>query len=204
MAVSDAPPKLPVVVSKPTPYTFDLGLLLATDPNPISLPRPNPSDPSTSSAQLEQSLAEVARDGAQALINQLLTTCPITSTSEGVVLTLPPVSTPLPREKPLPQPKPLTKWQKFAAKKGITPKTREQRRNLVYDEESGAWRPKWGHGGVNKKGEDYPIVEVDMKKEMEGKETNPRAEGRRERVEKVKRNERKMRKNMRQKEGKKK
>ncbi|PKS06311.1 hypothetical protein jhhlp_007059 [Lomentospora prolificans] len=204
MAVSEAPQKLPVAVNKPTPYTFDLGLLVATDPNPVSLPTPDHADPAASSAALEQSLAEIARDGAQALINQLLTTCPINATQEGVALTLPPISTPLPREKPLPQPKPMTKWQKFAAKKGIAPKTKEQRRNLVYDEEEGAWRPKWGQGGINKKGEDYPIVEVDMEKERQGKETNPRAEGRRERVERVKRNDRKMRKNFRQKEGKKK
>ncbi|CAI4217063.1 unnamed protein product, partial [Parascedosporium putredinis] len=101
-------------------------------------------------------------------------------------------------------PKAMTKWQKFAAKKGIAPKTREQRRNLAYDEQEGAWRPKWGLGGINKKGEDHPIVEVDMDKEMQGKDTNPRAEGRKERMERVKRNERKMRKNMRHKDGKKK
>lgn len=188
MAVPEQP-KLPVAVNKPTPYTFDLGLLLATDPNPVSLP--------TAPAELEQSLAETARDGAQALINQLLTTCPIASTQEGVALSLPPATTHLPREKPLPTPKPLTKWQKFAAKKGIAPKTREQRRNLVYDEEGGAWRPKWGFGGMNKKGEDDPIVEVDMKKEREAKEgTTVRGAGRRERKEAVRRNERKMRRNM--------
>ncbi|KAL2109807.1 hypothetical protein VUR80DRAFT_1959 [Thermomyces stellatus] len=188
MAVSEQP-KLPVAVNKPTPYTFDLGLLLATDPNPVSLP--------TAPAELEQTLAETARDGAQALINQLLTTCPITSNQEGVSLTLPPPTTPLPREKPLPTPKPLTKWQKFAAKKGIAPKTRDQRKNLVYDEEEGVWRPKWGFGGMNKKGEDAPIVEVDEKKEREAKEgTTVRSAGRRERKEAVKRNERRMRKNM--------
>lgn len=190
MAVPEQP-KLPVAVNKPTPYTFDLGLLLATDPNPVSLP--------TAPADLEQSLAETARDGAQALINQLLTTCPIASTADGVALTLPPASTPLPREKPLPEPKAMTKWQKFAAKKGIAPKTREQRRNLVYDEEGGAWRPKWGFGGMNKKGENDPIVEVDMKKESELKAgASIRGEGRRERKENVRRNERRMRKNVRQ------
>lgn len=182
-------PKLPVAVNKATPYAFDLGLLLATDPNPVNLP--------TVPADLEQSLAETARDGAQALINQLLTTCPISSTPDGVTLSLPAPTTALPREKPLPTPKPLTKWQKFAAKKGIAPKTREQRRNITYDEEDGAYRPKWGFGAMNKKGEDAPIVEVDMKKEKEAKEgTSVRGEGRRERKENVRRNERRMRKNM--------
>lgn len=188
MSIPNGKQKLPVVVEKPTPYTFDLGHLMAEDPNSITLDR----------KALEQSLAEVARDGAQVLINQLLTTCPLNSTSDGVLLTLPKPSTRLPREKPVPQPKAPTKWERFAAKKGIKAKTRDQRQNLAYDEESGEWKRKWGYKGLNKKGEDYPIVEVDMKKERERKEgTSIRGDGRRERKERVKRNERKMRKNMR-------
>jgi regulator of ribosome biosynthesis len=80
--------KLPVAVTKPTPYTFDLGLLLANDPNPLLL-----------QGNLEDDLSATARDGAQALLNQLLSTCPITSTPSGVLLSLPAISTPLPREK---------------------------------------------------------------------------------------------------------
>lgn len=82
--------KLPVVVNKPTPYTFDLGLLLASDPNPLLL---------TSPSKLEDDLAATARDGAQALLNQLLSTCPIASTPNGVLLSLPEIETRLPREK---------------------------------------------------------------------------------------------------------
>ncbi|RGP62845.1 regulator of ribosome biosynthesis [Fusarium longipes] len=186
MSLPSSKPKLPVVVEKPTPYTFDLGHLLAEDPNPVTLDREN----------LEQSLAELARDGAQSLINQLLTTCPLSSTAEGVLLTLPAPSTRLPREKPVPQAKPPTKWERFAAKKGIKPKTREQRRNLAFDEQTGEWQRKWGYKALNKKGEDWPIVEVDMAAEQKRKEgTSIRGDGRRERKERVKRNERLMRKN---------
>ncbi|KAL7792900.1 ribosomal biogenesis regulatory protein [Trichoderma ceciliae] len=188
MALSISKPKLPVVVDKATPYTFDLGNLLAEDPNPVTLDR----------SSIDQSLAEIARDGAQSLINQLLTTCPLKSTTDGVLLTLPQPATRLPREKPVPQPKPPTKWERFAAKKGIKAKTREQRRNLAYDEETGEWKRKWGYQGLNKKGEDEWLVEVDPKKEAERKEgTSIRGDGRRERKEKIKRNERKMRKNER-------
>lgn len=186
MSLPTSKPKLPVVVDKPTPYTFDLGLLLAEDPNPVTLDR----------EALEQSLAEIARDGAQSLINQLLTTCPLTSTKDGVLLSLPQPSTALPREKPVPEAKPPTKWERFAEKKGIKPKTREQRRNLAFDEESGEWKRKWGYKGLNKKGEDDWLVEVDMKKEQERKDgTSIRGDGRRERKERIRRNERKMRKN---------
>ncbi|OYY61018.1 MAG: hypothetical protein B7Y50_05460 [Hydrogenophilales bacterium 28-61-11] len=188
MSAPISKPKLPVAVEKPTPYTFDLGLLLAQDPNAITL----------DGSALEQSLAEITRDGAQSLINQLLTTCPLNSTKEGVLLTLPPPTTRLPREKPVPEAKPPTKWERFAAKKGIKPKTREQRRNLAYDEESGEWTRKWGYKALNKKGEDDWLVEVDPQKEAERKEgTSIRGDGRRERKERLKRNERKMRKNQR-------
>ena len=178
--------KLVVAVDKPTPYTFDLGNLMAEDPNPITLDHES----------LEQSLAEVARDGAQSLINQLLTTCALSSTKDGVLLSLPEPSTRLPREKPVPQPKPPTKWERFAAKKGIKPKTREQRRNITFNEETNEYQRKWGYGGLNKKDQDAPIVEVDMKAERERKEgTSIRGDDRRERKENLRRNERQMRKN---------
>jgi hypothetical protein len=90
MAESETKSKLPVQVSKPTPYTFDLGLLCASDPNPLQL---------SSNDRLEEELAATARDGAQALLNQLLSTCPIASTPAGVLLSLPGISTALPREK---------------------------------------------------------------------------------------------------------
>ncbi|KAK3904630.1 ribosomal biogenesis regulatory protein [Staphylotrichum tortipilum] len=189
------PPKLPVTVDKPTPYNFDLGLLLANDPNPVSAPRPSPSDPSV----LESHLASVARDGAQVLINQLLTTCAISSTPAGVLLTLPPPQTPLPREKPVPAPKPETKWSAFAKRRGIKPKTREQRRNQQYNEATGEFERKWGYKGANKAGQDDPIIEVSAAKEEArmAAGTSVRGDKRREIRERVKRNERRMRRNER-------
>lgn len=197
----EKPAPLPVTVHKPTPYTFDLGLLLASDPNPLLL---------TTTANLETELAATARDGAQALLNQLLSTCPITDTPAGVLLSLPGIETRLPREKvylpfliptpplppqpsfqlqvsgladapsqPLPPPKKETTWSRFAAKKGIKPKTAETRKKLVYDEASGEWVPKWGYKGKNKEGEGDWIVEVDDKARKEGEEQ--RGDGRRER-----------------------
>ncbi|KAI0817625.1 ribosomal biogenesis regulatory protein [Xylaria sp. FL0064] len=178
--------KLDVAVERPTPYTFDLGLLLANDANPITTSTPAESlslgvDP------LEAQLIATARDGAQGLINQLLTTCPISSTPQGVLLTLPPPSTALPREKPLPEPKAPTKWEQFAAKRGIKPKTREQRRmrSQKFNEETGQWEKTWGFnkdGRIDRKEkgmvqQDW-LVEVDEKKEHEEKEARrPKAKG---------------------------
>ena len=153
---------------------------------------PNPTD-----AQL----ASNARDCAQGLINQLLTTCPIRRHPiDGYLFSLPPCTTPLPREKPLPAEKQETKWEKFARKKGIKDKKRGEGK-MVYDEEKGEWVPKWGYKGRNKDGENDWIVEVDEKKEKDilGKQDGRtvRGEGRRDRVEKVRRNERKQRANER-------
>ncbi|KIN03896.1 hypothetical protein OIDMADRAFT_158837 [Oidiodendron maius Zn] len=184
MADSKGPSKLPVTVQKPTPYTFDLALLMANDPNPLLTP-----------TTLETDLAATARDGAQALLNQLLGTCPIASTPNGVLLTLPEVETRLPREKPLPAPQGQTKWQRFAAKKGIKPKTAAARQNLQYNEATGEWERKWGYKGANKAADSQWIVEVDEKSDKPTKATG--AASRQERKEKVKRNERAMRKNAR-------
>ena len=116
-------------------------------------------------------------------------------------MTLPPPTFPLPREKPLPkQKKEETKWEKFARKKGIKEKKRGEGK-MEYDEEKGDWVPKWGYKGRNKEGEGEWIVEVDEKKERElegeGKGKTIRGEGRRDRVETVRRNDRKQRANER-------
>jgi regulator of ribosome biosynthesis len=172
----------PITVNKPTPFTFDLGNLLANDPNPV----PASAD--------EVTLTATARDAAQALINQLLSTCPIQSTSDGVHLVLPAPTTPLPREKPIPAAKEPTKWERFAAKKGIKDKPRDGK--MVYNEESGEWVPKWGYKGKNKDGENDWLVEVDDKKEKAtGEAHDARADSRKERKEKIRRNERKQRAN---------
>ncbi|TRX97628.1 hypothetical protein FHL15_001383 [Xylaria flabelliformis] len=153
--------KLEVAVERPTPYTFDLGLLLAHDANPI-----NTSTPAETSSMgvdpLEAQLIATARDGAQGLITP---------------------STALPREKPLPQLKAPTKWEQFAAKRGIKPKTREQRRmkSQKFNEATGQWEKTWGFnkdGRIDRKQkgmvqQDW-LVEVDEKKEREEKEATRR------------------------------
>ncbi|KAF2222069.1 ribosomal biogenesis regulatory protein [Elsinoe ampelina] len=184
------PKRLPVTVTKPIPYTFDLGNLLCTDANPL------PPDSKID----ETILSSTARDCAQGLINQLLSTCPITKSSDltSVILTLPPPTTPLPREKHIPQPKPLTRWEEFAKKKGIQSKAKEGK--LVYDEEKKEWVPKWGYKGKNKDGEGDWLVEVDDEKEARtGEAGDVRKERREERKEKIRRQQRRERANERRK-----
>jgi regulator of ribosome biosynthesis len=172
----------PTSVSKPIPFTFDLGNLLAIDSNPLP-------------AQLDENvLQSTARDAAQAIINQLLTTCEVISTTEGVLLHLPATTTALPRQKPVPTEKLPTKWELFAKKKGI--KNKKQRNNMVYDEAQGEWVPRWGYRGKNKEVDDQWLVEVDENKERRtGVPDDPRGASRAERKERIKRNERRMRAN---------
>lgn len=176
--------RLPITVQKPIPYTFDLGNLVCNDTNPLP----------ASTKITESDITAAARDCAQVLLNQLLSTCPIARADDSVALTLPAPSTPLPREKPVPADKPLTKWQEFAKKKGIKAKAKDT--NLVYDEEKGEWVPKWGYKGKNKEGENDWLVEVDEKKERKtGEAGDVRKEKREERVERMRRQERRERAN---------
>lgn len=171
-----------VNVTKPIPYTFDLGHLLVNDPNPIP--------PNTT----QDNLLATSRDCAQVLINQLLGACPVQSTQDGVYITLPDGTTPLPREKSIPKEKEPTKWEKFAAKRGIKDKKRDG--NQVYDEATGEWVKKWGYKGTNKSTESSWLVEVDVEKEKKtGEAGDVRKEKRAERVERIKRQDRRQRAN---------
>ena len=73
---------------------------------------------------------------------------------------------------------------------------------MVYDEEKGEWVPKWGYKGRNKDADTEWLVELDEKKEKreaeyeaEGKGKTIRGDSRRERMEKIRRQERKQRAN---------
>ena len=153
--------RLPTAVNKPTPYTYDLSHLVAIDANPL------PPTQTLLNQDLETrnaTLKTYARDGAQSLLNTLLTTTSITSNSDSLLMTLPPadISARTPRWKPLPKPKEPTKWEKFAQKKGIGKfggsakggaRLEDRRKNAVYDEEKGEWVKKaWKMGSSRKNG----------------------------------------------------
>lgn len=53
----------------------------------------------------------------------------------------------LPRQKRLPEQKKLTKWQQFAIKKGIKPKTKKS--SIVFDEEKQDWVKRYGYNSAN-------------------------------------------------------
>lgn len=190
----------PVSVDKPLPNTYDLGNLATFDPNPLDAEKLQ--DPK----QKEEHLASVTRDNLQLLINQILS-LPIKSTTEThgsstgqdstmTLIHLPEPTTALPREKAIPKAKPQTKWEKFAAIKGIKAKAKEGK--MVYDEANGEWVPKWGYKGKNKELDNQWLVEVDDKVKGTSDELiNPRTLARAERKKLIKKNEIQHKRNLR-------
>ncbi|SCU85129.1 LAFA_0D14026g1_1 [Lachancea sp. 'fantastica'] len=187
---------LPVTVEKAIPVTYDLGNLAVFDPNTLDR-----NDLDSSNAKREGHLKDLTRDNVQLMINQILS-LPMKTSTESVngssgstgqsasvtLVQLPDPTTELPREKPLPKPKAPTKWEQFAAKKGI--KSKEKAGKMVYDEASGEWVPKWGYKGANKKLDSQWLVEVDDTPKKSGDELiDPRSLSRAERKKLVKKNE---------------
>ncbi|EER31611.1 regulator of ribosome biosynthesis [Candida tropicalis MYA-3404] len=192
----------PVTVNKPIPNTYDLGNLATFDPNPLD----NSILTSNNEKEKEDYLTSTTRDNVQLLINQILS-LPVKTTTEThgsstgqnstmTLIQLPDATTILPREKPIPKKKPMTKWEQFAARKGIKPK--EKSGKLVFDENSGEWVPKWGYKGKNKQIDDQWLVEVDDKvKNTNNELIDPRTLRRAERKKLVKKNELQHKRNLR-------
>lgn len=141
-----------VQVKKPIPMTFDLGLLAGFDINTLE-----ESKFKTPGKALNDYLKDICRDGVQLLLNEVFQ-LPVIGTDLGFVASLPKPTTVLPREKPIPKAKPLTRWQKFAKAKGIQNRKRER---MVFDEESGEYKPRFGFKGINQVDKDWCMEVAD-------------------------------------------
>jgi regulator of ribosome biosynthesis len=125
----------------------DTGILLAIDTSSL--------DEGSLRAKKDKHLLELSRECTQALFNEIWK-LPMERPDESIVAVLPPPTTILPREKPIPKPKPLTKWELFAKRKGIKKTKRSQ---MVYDEISRKYKPRWGYKRVNDPKDDW-LIEV--------------------------------------------
>lgn len=137
-----------ITVHKELELQFDLGNLLAIDPNP-------PDGKAFRQQKRAEFLCSLARDNTQLLMNQLWT-LPTQRVQECVVATLPEPTTRLPREKPVPKPRAPTRWEEFAKLKGIQKK---KKTNLVWDEEHREWRRRWGYKRAKDGTKDW-LIEV--------------------------------------------
>lgn len=123
---------------------FDLGNLTASDPSPI--------DAEEFLANPDTACLDAATKVTQALVAQLFA-LPSEAADVGRVAQLPPPTTALPRSKALPKPREPTKWEKFAAQKGINQKRKRSRE--VFDEDTKEYKRRHGYGSVK---DDAPAV----------------------------------------------
>jgi regulator of ribosome biosynthesis len=172
----------PVRVEKSIPVNYDLGLLAVYDPQPLNHLK------LSDTTNKEKYLKETTCDNVQLLINQILS-LPLQKKDNLTLVTLPNPIFKLPREKSIPKAKELTRWEKFAAKKGIHKKGKEGK--LIFDEETQQWVNKWGYKGANKKLDNQWAVEVPSSNNNDNNDNNlldPRQLRRDERKKLIKRN----------------
>ncbi|KAL9713110.1 Rhodanese- sulfurtransferase [Leucoagaricus gongylophorus] len=156
-------------------YTLDTGYLTVTNTVPIDVDSYNEN--------IDQCIEQSARDSIQKLMGALFS-LPTTSSPDGPLAILPPPVLLLPREKPLPKPKEPTKWEKFAAAKGIK-KTRREKK--IWDEEKQEWVQRWGWKGKNKEVETQWLHEVPSNADVDN---DPRKNAKDERKARIAKNER--------------
>ncbi|KAK6941642.1 Ribosomal biogenesis regulatory protein [Dillenia turbinata] len=156
---------------------IDLGNLMAYDPHhhfPPYLP---------SREELAQQCLQKGTELVQAIAFDLFN-LPSTEDRDGPIVTLPKPTTRLPREKRLPEPKPLTKWEAFAKAKGIRKRKKDK---LVFDEQTGTWKRRYGYDHVNDDN-DVPIIDAKMTDEPGEDPFAKRKADKKKRVEKQEKN----------------
>jgi hypothetical protein len=89
----------------------------------------------------ENTMLEAATRNSQLVVKELFS-LPVEMTDEGPVVTLPAPTTILPRSQRIPDMKPQTKWEKFAAQKGIQNKKKER---MIWDDERQMYLPRYGY-----------------------------------------------------------
>lgn len=131
---------------------LDVGLLTAWDPEGVALPK--------AGVAREEYFKNLARDDVQVVLNKLYS-LEETEVVEGEkVLKMPEPSTILPRAKPVPKPKEPTKWERFARGKGIKSNSSKKRDNLVWDDASRKWVPRFGYNKVRNEEQKDWLIEI--------------------------------------------
>ncbi len=139
------------------PVEYDLGNMAAFAPSPAD------QSALTSSTTRDAACTRLAQLLTQGLVAELfaLPTVP-TPGVQGRIVALPSPTTKLPRAKPIPKPRPPTRWEQFAAKKGIQ---KRKRSKLEWDDTAGEWRRRHGYKRVNDPN-DVPVIEASSKDQV--------------------------------------
>ena len=151
---------------------YDLGTLLAADQHPFDIPNYK--------KQQKQEIDNEARENAQLLLNQIFN-LPLERLvgNAGAIVKLPKTTTPFPRHKPVPAPKVRTKWEKFAAIKGIQ---KQKRSKKVWDEASQSYKRRYGYKKANDELADWAIMAKSTDKAGMGDPWSARRREKKERV----------------------
>lgn len=167
-----------VQVDRLIPVDIDLGLMASFDINMLDEDKLK-----AKKITRDKYLEELSREGTQLLINELFSQ-PTTVDEDSVYAKLPKAKTILPREKPVPKEKPMTRWEKFAKIKGIQNRKKSR---MVFDEERGEWRPRFGYKGVNNDDQTPWLIEVPGNADPYQDQYQARREEKKERIDKNKR-----------------
>eukprot|EP00041_Stephanoeca_diplocostata_P028782 m.832176 g.832176 ORF g.832176 m.832176 type:complete len:339 (-) comp23434_c1_seq1:248-1264(-) len=118
-------------------YYIDRGNLLGIDHRPV--------DADAIKQDREGYILDRTRENTQLLLNAIWD-LPIERLDNVYCAKLPEPHFRLPREKRIPEPKAPTRWEEYAASKGIQNKKRSR---MVFDEETQEYRPRFGYKSVN-------------------------------------------------------
>ncbi|TPX44793.1 hypothetical protein SeMB42_g04199 [Synchytrium endobioticum] len=141
-------------VTKAIPYELDVGNLTAFDPNALDETLLFQSSDEAKQAR-HAYLTSITRDGVQVLMNDIFS-LPTNRKNDITLAVLPTPTSRLPRAKPIPKEKPMTRWEKFAAAKGIK---KVKKATREFDEATGEWVQKFGYKHGADKMDDW-LVEV--------------------------------------------
>jgi len=147
----------PSTVAKHTEPEVDRANLLMIDRDPLE----KSGGKKGKNGNLDEAvLLKLARDNTQYLFNELWT-LPHDWVEQAICAKLPPTTYVLPREKPVPKPREPTKWERFAAEKGIG--KNKSRGRKVWDDSSQDWKPRYGYRRANNDSKDWLIEIPDQK-----------------------------------------
>ncbi|KAK7292064.1 hypothetical protein RIF29_07727 [Crotalaria pallida] len=159
-------------------FEVDLGNLMAFDSHHTFS---SSSSSSGSRAELVKECLNKGTELVQAIADSLFS-LPSTEDIDGPLVKLPPPTTKLPRQKHLPKPAPPTKWEAFAQKRGIQKRKKDK---IVYDEQSGTWKRRFGYDRANDE-DAIPIIEA---KPTDDPTEDPFAKRREDKKNRVQKNE---------------
>jgi len=161
---------------------LDLGNMCAFDIHPL--------DPQKSIGKSrEKYLFERTTENTKKLLTEIFSLEILDDQETGESVKLPVPTSFLPREKSPPKPKAETKWEKFAKEKGIGKHKRER---MIFDEESGEYKPRYGYKRAKDDQKDW-LIEERPGEDFRGAEDpfQARAEAKKKRVEEQKKKRKK-------------